>query len=207
MSAQQENPRKILRAELRAARRALPQSEQQQAAKQLSRYIDALSPKVQNVALYLANDGEIAPELAIASCRENGIDVYLPIVSPNNPGHLAFQLFTEQTALVNNQYGIPEPIFTAADIISINALDIVFMPLVGFDHQGNRLGMGGGYYDRTLAPLKSSNKGPILIGLAHDCQQVATLPTEDWDVPLHMVLTPSQKIITKHGEKFPKLPL
>ena len=68
---------------------------------------------------------------------------------------------------------------------SQSALDIVFLPVVGWDRRGGRLGMGGGYYDRTLANIS----GPLLVGLAHDGQQVDDIPRESWDVALDYVAT------------------
>ncbi|MBT6938524.1 MAG: 5-formyltetrahydrofolate cyclo-ligase [Candidatus Marinimicrobia bacterium] len=90
-----------------------------------------------------------------------------------------------------NQYGILEPI--SDDIISAEQLDILFMPLVGFDKNKNRIGMGGGYYDRTLAfKNQKTVKNPKLYGLAFDCQQVEKLETQDWDVPLDAIITPGK---------------
>lgn len=68
------------------------------------------------------------------------------------------------------------------------AMDVVMLPLLGFDVRGTRLGQGGGYYDRTLS--KTSFR-PYRIGLAYAAQQVPVLPREPWDVPLHAVLTES----------------
>ena len=91
-----------------------------------------------------------------------------------------------------NRFGIKEPIST--DIINADQLDILFMPLVGFDKDKNRIGMGGGFYDRTLAFKKQQKmaKNPKLIGLAFDCQQVEQLEVQEWDVPLDVIITPSQ---------------
>ena len=68
------------------------------------------------------------------------------------------------------------------------------MPLVGFDNKGNRLGMGGGFYDRTLANLDRLSYRPLLIGVAHDCQQADALPVMQWDIPLNAIVTPTQTI-------------
>ncbi len=67
------------------------------------------------------------------------------------------------------------------------------MPLVGFDQFKNRIGMGGGFYDRTLSFKKRQQnyKNPKLVGLAFDCQEVAKLNAEPWDVPLDAVVTPT----------------
>jgi 5-formyltetrahydrofolate cyclo-ligase len=65
------------------------------------------------------------------------------------------------------------------------------LPLVGFDASGNRMGMGGGYYDRTFSfkSLKKGLRGPTLIGLAHEIQRVEELPVESWDIPLTAIVT------------------
>ncbi|CCQ09874.1 5-formyltetrahydrofolate cyclo-ligase [Pseudoalteromonas luteoviolacea B = ATCC 29581] len=92
-----------------------------------------------------------------------------------------------------NAYGILEPVLNCSEVCPIAQLDLLLMPLVAFDKQGNRMGMGGGYYDRTLASYYKQNwETPRLIGLAHDCQQVDELPTEVWDVPLQAILTPTR---------------
>ena len=85
-----------------------------------------------------------------------------------------------------NQFGIWEPKLNVQNVLPLNELDILFTPLVAFDKQGNRLGMGGGFYDRTLQNWQ--NKSFIPVGLAHQCQQVENLPTEYWDVPLFDIL-------------------
>ena len=151
-------------------------------------------------AMYLANDGEIAPELAIELCWRQNKNVYLPVLDPNNKGHLLFQRYDRDTPLPKNKYGIPEPEFDQTRVIDVLSIDILFMPLVSFDHRGNRLGMGGGYYDRTLAAWyqnrEKTNK-PYPIGLAHDCQLVDQLPTASWDIPIPEIFTP-----TKHFQFF-----
>jgi 5-formyltetrahydrofolate cyclo-ligase len=95
--------------------------------------------------------------------------------------------------MVANRYAILEPKLNCGQICPLPELDILLMPLVAFDEQGNRLGMGGGYYDRTLAKhYAEQREKPKLIGLAHDCQKVESLPIEAWDVPLQQILTPTK---------------
>lgn len=197
--------RTALRATFRTARQSLSSDAQQKASEALALLCDDLADNVKVIALYLPNDGEIDPTLAINKLWKNDKHVLLPVINPNKKGHLVFQLYETATKLPLNQYGIPEPKFDPECVVDITNIDIIFLPLVGFDPQGNRLGMGGGYYDRTLSAIGPNL--PVLIGLAHDCQQADELPIEGWDVPLHMILTPSQKLITKHGEKLLVLPL
>src|SRR5690606_7992459 len=101
----------------------------------------------------------------------------------------AFRRFKDLRHLAPNRFGILEP-NQAAQSIDIQQLDLILLPLVGFDAQGRRLGMGGGYYDRSLAFKKVYKKlGPKLIGLAHAIQQVDALTVDIWDVPLDAIVT------------------
>ena len=88
--------------------------------------------------------------------------------------------------MLKNKFGIWEPKLNVQSVLPLEELDILFTPLVAFDKQGNRLGMGGGFYDRTLQHWQKSSFIPV--GLAHQCQQAEQLPTEAWDVPLHQIL-------------------
>ncbi len=106
---------------------------------------------------------------------------------------LLFASVTVQTRYADNRYGIKEPLVKSADIIGAERLDLVLMPLVAFDESGNRIGMGGGFYDRTFAFKQSrSEKKPYLIGIAHEIQKVDAIAAEHWDVPLTMVVTDKQ---------------
>ena len=186
--------RNQIRQDIRATRRNLSNVQQHQDANTLFKRLIA-HPKVntaQHIGITLANDGEIDTLKFIKWCWTNNKQTYLPVVDPIKKGHLIFLKYTHDTEMVLNRYGIDEPKRSAFDSCAISQLDIVFTPLVGFDLQGNRIGMGGGYYDRMLSPWFKEKKGPYPIGLAHDCQQIRTLPIEEWDVPLPEIITPSQ---------------
>jgi len=90
-----------------------------------------------------------------------------------------------------NQFGIAEPMVSPRYYLRADALDLLLVPLVAFDVNGNRLGMGGGFYDRTLAYLKRRQHWcrPYLLGIAHDFQRVESLKRADWDIPLQAILT------------------
>ena len=78
-------------------------------------------------------------------------------------------------------------------MVPLSNIQILLMPLVGFDSQGNRLGMGGGYYDRTLAQWHNGNRPNLSpIGLSYNEQQVKQIPVESWDIPLPEIITPAQ---------------
>ncbi len=186
--------RQQLRQHIRALRRSLTAEQQHQASLDL---VKQLMPRTevqqaQHIALYLTNDGELDTTPLIHALWQQGKTLYLPLLHPVVPGYLVFQLYTPDTVLTPNQFGIGEPELNCSLLRPVSQLDLMFTPLVAFDSQGQRLGMGGGFYDRTLSQLDPSEKKPALIGLAHDCQQVETVPTEAWDIPLPAICTPSR---------------
>jgi 5-formyltetrahydrofolate cyclo-ligase len=111
---------------------------------------------------------------------------YLPILTKE--GLLQFGTYQANTPLIKNKYEIDEPQTT--QFLPAPQLDAVLLPLVAFDNQGNRLGMGKGYYDKTFA-FKTKGTPPILIGVAHDCQKADNIPTDSWDISLDFILTES----------------
>ena len=143
--------------------------------------------------MYLSHDGEIDPCLLLRHCWQHKIHTVLPVLHPFTAGNLLFLRYSEMTVMTSNKYGIPEPVCEVQNVVPLTALDLLFVPLVGFDEMGNRLGMGGGYYDRTLNRL-AKNHNTQIIGLAHDCQQVEQLPIAAWDVPLNAIVTPTRII-------------
>ncbi|CAM2937621.1 5-formyltetrahydrofolate cyclo-ligase [Vibrio rarus] len=185
--------RSDIRKHIRAVRGALSHTQQNHASSQLVKQFRQLTEltTAKNVALYLANDGEIDPILAIQWCWENGINTCIPVLHPFSKGQLLFLQYNEHSQLQKNKYGILEPKLRMQDIIPAAQLDIIFTPLVAFDTQGQRLGMGGGYYDRTLAPF-TNIATPKPIGIAHDCQHLEQLPSKEWDIPLEKIVTPSK---------------
>ncbi len=186
--------RQALRQSHRAKRQALSELDQQEAsAKVLEKFKGILSLKKPNkIALYLPFDGELETASLIAHCWQVNIPVFLPALDPSKKGSLLFFLYTPNTPMRLNQFSIKEPDFTEQPPCPLSQLDIIFMPLVAFDSFGQRLGMGGGFYDRTLAQEDLSQKMPLRVGLAHDCQHVEKLPVEPWDLPLAWVLTPKR---------------
>jgi 5-formyltetrahydrofolate cyclo-ligase len=173
-----------LREELRRQRRALGPHEQSAAARAAAFNFTRIPSwkKARRIALYLASDGEIDTSAVSANCRAAGKQLFLPVIGETNL--MEFAEWTQGERLTANRYGIPEPPRTARRC-AVEALDIIVLPLVGWDSTGGRLGMGGGFYDRALAGVK----GPLLVGLAHTVQQLPRVPRDDWDVPLDFVVT------------------
>ena len=143
------------------------------------------------IAFYFAVRGEMDAAPLMQLALRAGKSVFLPIMRYRPANSLWFAPFTAQTSLSNNRFGIPEPDFKHRQLITPWALDLAFVPLVAFDRQGNRLGMGGGYYDRTFAMRTTRNhlKGPRLVGLAHEFQLQSQLEVMPWDIPLDAVIT------------------
>ena len=180
--------RQQLRRQIRKIRQKMTALEQAQAEQRITEQALQLieQRQAQHIALYLSFDGEISTALLIQTLWQQGKSVYLPVLHPFSSGNLLFLRYQAQTPLHINQFGIQEPRLDVRQVLPLNELDIIFTPLVAFDQQGNRLGMGGGFYDRTLQQWQQ--KSFIPVGLAHQCQQVEKLPVESWDIPLERIL-------------------
>lgn len=145
-----------------------------------------------HLACYLAVDGEVDTHPLIEAAERLGKRIYLPVLLGNHPSaHLGFRLFRRGSRMKRNRFGILEPDGREGGIRHPSSLDLVLAPLVAFDPSGNRLGMGGGYYDRTFAFLhkRLSWQQPRVIGVAYSFQETPRLPAEPWDVPLWGVIT------------------
>lgn len=182
--------RRSLRAELAARRRAVSPSERAAAAARAARHADqALQLTAgRRVAIYCALPSELdsAPLIALAARR--GCRIYLPRIDRRRSSRR--MRFVEMGGpLRQNRLGIGEPEGAAA--LAARWLDLVFLPLVGFDARGLRLGSGGGYYDRAFAyrQLRSGWHKPRLVGFAYSFQQVARLTAAPHDVLMDAVVT------------------
>ncbi|HUN24697.1 MAG TPA: 5-formyltetrahydrofolate cyclo-ligase [Steroidobacteraceae bacterium] len=181
--------RKALRAALRAQRRALPPQERARAARSVAAQVRRhVRPRAgQRIALYapLAEELDVAP-LAL-QLRAAGAQLYLPRILSRRERRMRFARV--RGPLRANRLGILEP--AHGEMIATRSLDLVFVPLVGFDASGTRLGMGGGYYDRAFAflELRRRWRRPKLIGLALAAQRVPSIVRAAHDVRLDAVVT------------------
>jgi 5-formyltetrahydrofolate cyclo-ligase len=149
----------------------------------------------QRVGLYVDAFGEVPTGVLIQLCFNLRKAVYLPVVrSVNQP--LSWSRITrhqwQNQRMMKHRFGMKQPLMQRG--VSVKALDCLFMPLVGFDLKGHRLGMGGGFYDRTLALSRAIGKQqnkPWRIGIAYDFQRVDNLHSNQWDIPLHAIVTQS----------------
>ena len=158
--------RQQLRQQMRETRQKQTALQQQQAAQHITEKALKLieQQRAKNIALYLAFDGEISTKPLINQLWQQGKHVYLPVLHPFVHGHLLFLRYLPDTPMKANKFGILEPYLNVKSVLPIEQLDIIFTPLVAFDKLGNRLGMGGGFYDRTL---QNSQHRFITVGLAH----------------------------------------
>jgi 5-formyltetrahydrofolate cyclo-ligase len=147
------------------------------------------------IACYLANDGEIDPDHIIRTAWHLRKQVYLPVLSPFQK-KLYFAPYSRGMAMNLNRFDIPEPACSPVNWVTAWQLDLMLLPLVAFDESGNRLGMGGGFYDRSLAYRQSRTRSvrPKLIGLAHELQREPALAANSWDIPLDMIATEDRVI-------------
>lgn len=182
-----------LRRQLKAARNAFTPTERRTAGRASLRLAlrHGLLLRAQRIGFYLPQRGEfdVYPLLNQALWMQR--ECYLPVL-PRRGRVMQFGRVGRNTRMVPNRFGIPEPI--DAKPLRARQLDLLLMPLVGFDVEGNRLGMGGGFYDATLAYMRHRRvwHKPRLVGVAYECQRVDTLPCEPWDIPLDAVLTERQ---------------
>ncbi len=175
----------------------LTEQEQQEKSEHITNNLmqsNLLTP-ASNIAFYHAVRGEADPYSLMSKDKKSQQKFYLPVLSNDENQGLVFAAIDQNTQYKNNEFMIPEPLVEPSDFTSPKELDIVIMPLLGFDLNGNRLGMGGGYYDRCFAFKKSNPKKPVLIGFAYDFQQVDVLSAEPWDIGLDAIVTENQFII------------
>ena len=176
---------------MREQRRGLSPEQQRHAARRLNAIVGSSSifRRSLHIAFFLANDGELDPLPLLRRAWRMGKVCYLPVITPGKS--LWFAPYENGDPLAPNRFGIPEPARTGTTLVSARVLDLILTPLVAFDDQGHRLGMGSGFYDRTLSFLRHRRiwRKPRLLGVAHELQHLSTLQAAPWDVPLDGVAT------------------
>jgi 5-formyltetrahydrofolate cyclo-ligase len=175
----------VLRSTCRGIREKLPLSYQQKSSALICSRIKQLDSYryAKRIAIYHACHGEIDLSEIWRTAPMQGKFCYFPVM--NTDKKLSFLPATPATPFKKNRYDIPEPDIDLSEAIHPRELDLIFMPLVAFDNNGTRMGMGGGYYDRTLA----KENHPLLIGVAYEFQRQPFLKPEEWDVPLTAIIT------------------
>lgn len=186
-----------IRSKIQKERAQLSKEEQSRRSKKIcSRIIqsDILSDAL-NIAIYLPVRGEADPTFLENFKEISGKSFYLPILSQINNNHLEFALYNKHTVMKLNRFNIPEPDPNSAQVLSDpRKLDVVIMPMVAIDALGNRIGMGGGFYDRTFAFKKIQSCKPNLIAFAYDFQLIEEQTPQSWDVPADSIALENQLI-------------
>lgn len=175
-----------LRQSCQHIRKSLPPVYQHNASAKICAHIYKTTHyrKAKRIALYQAIQGEISLSSLWQTAASQGKYCYFPVL--NEDKTLFFLPATPATTFKENRYGINEPVVDKKEAILPEEIDIIFLPVVAFDGSGTRLGMGAGYYDRTLA----NNSSSILIGVAYDFQHFSYLQPHSWDIPLTAIVTP-----------------
>ena len=191
-----DDQRKTLRAELRARRKALSASDRIAAANGVANTLDQLADFIVDprIAGYWAIDGELPLHIVVANLARRGQHYCLPRITGQR--QLSFVQWRSGADLEANRYGIPEPVCTERDLIAPSDIDIILLPLLGFDRQGHRIGYGGGYYDASFAFLRERSEAvsPLLVGVGYAAQQVDAIESASWDVSLDYIATESELI-------------
>lgn len=140
-----------------------------------------------HIACYYAYGNEFATIPMIEAIWAADKICYLPVLAESKTLH--FMQYNQHDELQPNQHLIQEPV-SNQHVIHPEKLDLVIVPLLAFDDHGNRVGTGGGYYDRTFAFMYTHPaKAPFLLGLGYSFQESTEIQAEPWDIKLNGVLT------------------
>lgn len=176
-----------LRRELRRLRVELGPAYRDAAAHALVRHARRWLRRGKRLGAYISTGSELSLDPLIRAAQANGASVWLPVL-PGRGRRLWFTQPKTRDRWYLNRYQIPE---YDGPRRRAEKLDVLFVPLLGIDEQGYRMGQGGGFYDATLAFRRRRQLAhkPLLIGVAFDCQRVPQVPREPWDVQLDGLLT------------------
>ena len=139
------------------------------------------------MGLYFAHDGELDPSTIGAASRTAGRTTWYPVIEGDT---MLFHRWDGHSPLVLGRFGIPTP--PGDEVVAVESLDAVVVPLVAFDSHCNRAGYGQGYYDLTLGAI---TRRPRLIGLGYDFQELEPWSPEPWDVAMDEVVTPTRALV------------
>ncbi len=182
-----------LRKEMRQKRRELDEHEQDRAAANLMKNLLQVKSyiRAKRISMYFPNDGEIDPGLAMVKALSMSKRCYYPIIFPGRKPKLFFAPVRRGSRLEPDRLGILSPVVSAFKWLKPAHLDLILLPLVAFDEGGRRVGMGGGFYDASLAFMSTRRfwHRPKLIGIAHEIQKAETITADHWDIPLEMIVT------------------
>ncbi|MBK9738235.1 MAG: 5-formyltetrahydrofolate cyclo-ligase [Actinobacteria bacterium] len=182
-----------LRARIRAQRRARTESDLARCALHLAEAVTKTLPEAPaRVTCYRSLPTEPGTEPLVAALLAAGHDVWLPRIDGPD---LRWVPIAEGTSYAAGPMGILEPEGAAvADLAQVQP-DVILLPGLAVDAAGNRLGQGGGFYDRALAPLpQHSDGGPLRVALLFDEEVLERVPTDEHDCTVDVVITPDRVV-------------
>ena len=141
------------------------------------------SKKIINVSLYYPASFEANTLKLFETGSINKLRIFLPVLKENNTMH--FHEWKKNDVLKINHFGMLEPAFLSGHIVP----DVMLVPLLAYDNQNNRLGYGGGFYDRYLNKYLKTNNNILTIGIAFSFQKHHKIPVLNNDVKLNYILT------------------
>lgn len=182
------------RNEIRQKRKALHEDEVAKCSEFVRRVVLEHEFLKQNrcIASYHSFSGEIDTVEINKALRLAGHHMALPVIHPEKKGLMDFYSYEKPEDLILNRFKIPEPVVSEENLVQPHKLEVVIVPLVGFNEKGERLGMGGGYYDRMLKKISCEC---LTLGLAYDFQLIPEIKSQPWDMPLDEVITPTKHYI------------
>ncbi|MFZ2236971.1 MAG: 5-formyltetrahydrofolate cyclo-ligase [Dokdonella sp.] len=188
--------RQALRSELQARRAAATPAQRITAAQGLRGTLEQIPEFLTdaNIGGYWATSGELPLMALFDGMRQRDQIFHLPVVGPLHS--LQFVAWKVGDEVAPNRYGIPEPVHERSRRVAVDMIDVLLMPLLGFDRSGNRLGFGGGYYDRALEFLRDREQAAstLLVGVGYSFQEVEHIDAEPWDVKFDYIATERELI-------------
>ncbi|MBF0295869.1 MAG: 5-formyltetrahydrofolate cyclo-ligase [Magnetococcales bacterium] len=196
-----EDPKAALRRELRGMRQRMSAKEITERSGTIVRHVASASfyQRARTIGLYHPTDNEVDPSRLFLDAAATGKEIFLPIPDKSSRS-LSFVAYRPGDPMHVGSFGILEPI-PSGSVVDADRLDLIFLPLVGFDRLGCRLGFGGGYYDRTLARLEGEDAQALrLTGLAYAFQELPSIPRAPHDVMMGRVVTENGVLLCKGSD-------
>lgn len=180
-----------IRQSIRQFRQQISPQKSAQAAHRITEHLTSIDryKNSHHIASFLSFDGEVDTHQLNQQLIKDKSQCFLPKLKPYPPNRLWFMPYNNQSKTEKNRFGIPEVDLPIQFAIRPSQLNIILLPLVAFDDSGNRLGMGGGFYDASLAHLSDVKQRPLCLGLAYEGQKVDVIPSDSWDFKIDGVIT------------------
>lgn len=148
------------------------------------------------VAAYVPHGSEPGGDTLLAALMDYTSELYLPCAGP--AGQMTWARHDGTQQLHTGRYGIPEPSSHPDPTFMLEGCALIIAPAVACSPTGQRLGRGGGYYDRALAPLHAASHRPVVSTLLYNNEVRDDVPTEPHDMPVDVIICPQGIIWTNH---------